>query len=130
MTSTEAADSEAADSEAGDGDASGDCEVIRAAFVYVGPIGDAGWTYQHDLGRLQLEKETGVTTSYVENVPETLTFYERAFGLKRRMLHESGDYAELGTGTTSLSFSSLKLMADLGKSPARANLRAPDRWQH
>jgi simple sugar transport system substrate-binding protein len=36
----------------------------------VGPIGDAGWTYQHDLGRLQLEKETGVTTQYVENVAE------------------------------------------------------------
>ncbi len=39
-------------------------------FVYVSPIGDAGWTYQHDLGRLQLEQEAGVTTSYVENVPE------------------------------------------------------------
>jgi simple sugar transport system substrate-binding protein len=39
-------------------------------FVYVSPIGDAGWTYQHDLGRLQMEKETGVTTKYVENVPE------------------------------------------------------------
>lgn len=39
-------------------------------FVYVSPIGDAGWTYQHDLGRLQLEKELGVTTSYVENVAE------------------------------------------------------------
>ena len=39
-------------------------------FVYVSPIGDAGWTYQHDLGRLQLEKELDVTTSYVENVAE------------------------------------------------------------
>jgi len=39
-------------------------------FVYVSPIGDAGWTYQHDLGRLQLEKETGVKTNYVENVAE------------------------------------------------------------
>ena len=39
-------------------------------FVYVSPIGDAGWTYQHDLGRLQLEKETGVKTKYVENVAE------------------------------------------------------------
>jgi basic membrane protein A len=39
-------------------------------FVYVSPIGDAGWTYQHDVGRLQMEKETGVTTKYVENVPE------------------------------------------------------------
>ncbi len=42
----------------------------NVGFVYVSPIGDAGWTYQHDLGRLQLEKETGVSTSYVENVAE------------------------------------------------------------
>ena len=42
----------------------------NVGFVYVSPIGDAGWTYQHDLGRLQVEKETGVTTSYVENVAE------------------------------------------------------------
>ncbi len=39
-------------------------------FVYVSPIGDAGWTYQHDLGRLQMERETGVKTNYVENVAE------------------------------------------------------------
>jgi basic membrane protein A len=43
---------------------------FNVGFVYVSPIGDAGWTYQHDLARLQLEKETGVTTSYVENVAE------------------------------------------------------------
>jgi simple sugar transport system substrate-binding protein len=42
----------------------------NVGFVYVSPIGDAGWTYQHDMGRLQLEKETGVTTKYVENVAE------------------------------------------------------------
>lgn len=42
----------------------------NVGFVYVSPIGDAGWTYQHDLGRLQLEKETGVTTNFVENVAE------------------------------------------------------------
>ncbi len=42
----------------------------NVGFVYVSPIGDAGWTYQHDLGRLQVEKETGVSTSYVENVAE------------------------------------------------------------
>ena len=42
----------------------------NVGFVYVSPIGDAGWTYQHDLGRLQLERETDVTTSYVENVAE------------------------------------------------------------
>ena len=44
--------------------------VDNVGFVYVSPIGDAGWTYQHDLGRLQMEKETGVSSNYVENVAE------------------------------------------------------------
>ena len=42
----------------------------NVGFVYVSPIGDAGWTFQHDLGRQQVEKETGMTTSFVENVAE------------------------------------------------------------
>lgn len=48
-------------------------EPLKVAFVYLGPVGDGGWTYQHDLGRLALEKELGakVKTTYVENVPET-----------------------------------------------------------
>jgi len=47
-------------------------EPLKAAWVYVGPIGDAGWTYAHDQGRLAVEKEFGdkVKTSYVEKVPE------------------------------------------------------------
>ena len=65
------------------------------------------------------------TILYVENVAEALSFYEQAFGLQRKFLHESGDYGELDTGMTSLSFSSLKLMADLGKSPSRADHGAP-----
>ena len=49
-----------------------DCEPIKAAFVYVGPIGDAGWTKKHDDGRLDLEAALGdcVETSYLESVPE------------------------------------------------------------
>ncbi|WP_371157843.1 BMP family ABC transporter substrate-binding protein [Jannaschia sp. 2305UL9-9] len=45
---------------------------VKAGFVYVGPIGDGGWTYQHDQGRLALEEEFGdqVETVYQENVPE------------------------------------------------------------
>jgi len=44
---------------------------IKAAFVYVGPIGDAGWTYAHDQGRKYLEKQLNyVETAYVESVPE------------------------------------------------------------
>jgi len=65
------------------------------------------------------------TILYVENVLETLSFYEQAFGLRQKMLHDSGDYGELDTGATSLAFSSLKLMADLGKSPTTADIGAP-----
>lgn len=42
----------------------------NVGFVYVSPVGDAGWTYQHDLGRLQMEEQTGVTSNFVENVAE------------------------------------------------------------
>jgi basic membrane protein A len=45
---------------------------LRAAFVYVSPIGDAGWTYQHNLGRLEMERALGaaVRTTVVESVAE------------------------------------------------------------
>ncbi|WP_105168930.1 VOC family protein [Pseudoalteromonas sp. T1lg23B] len=65
------------------------------------------------------------TILYVENVSETFSFYEKAFGLKKKMLHESGEYGELDTGSTTLSFSSLKLMNELGKNPAEPNPKAP-----
>ncbi|MBX2867666.1 MAG: BMP family ABC transporter substrate-binding protein [Acidiferrobacterales bacterium] len=42
----------------------------KVGFVYVGPVGDHGWTYRHDIGRLQVEKELGVETSFVESVAE------------------------------------------------------------
>jgi basic membrane protein A len=48
-------------------------KVIRAAFVYTGPITDHGWTNAHDDGRKALEQALGSTveTAYTENVPET-----------------------------------------------------------
>ncbi len=44
----------------------------KVGFIYVGPIGDGGWTYQHDQGRLALEAEFGdaIETVYQESVPE------------------------------------------------------------
>lgn len=47
-------------------------EPLKAAWVYVGPVGDAGWTYAHDQGRKAVEAEYGdkVKTSFVEKVPE------------------------------------------------------------
>ena len=44
---------------------------IKAAFIYVGPVGDGGWTYAHDQGRIEMEKLLFVTkTTFVESVPE------------------------------------------------------------
>ena len=47
-------------------------EPLKVGFVYVGPVGDAGWTYAHDQGRRDMEKALGaqVKTTYVESVPE------------------------------------------------------------
>ncbi len=47
-------------------------DPLKVAFVYVGPVGDAGWTYAHDQGRKAVEAEFGdkVKTSFVEKVPE------------------------------------------------------------
>ncbi len=53
---------------AGPGTAQGKHKV---AFIYVGPVGDAGWTYQHDQARQYLEQTLGVETKFVESVPET-----------------------------------------------------------
>ena len=43
---------------------------VTVGFIYVGPIGDHGWTYRHDIGRQQVEEAYGdkVKTIYVENV--------------------------------------------------------------
>jgi len=47
-------------------------EKLKVGFVYVGPVGDFGYSYQHDQGRQEMEKALGdkVETTYVENVPE------------------------------------------------------------
>jgi simple sugar transport system substrate-binding protein len=50
----------------------GAAEPLKVAFVYTGPIGDHGYSYQHDVGRKAVEKEFGdkVKVSFVENVSE------------------------------------------------------------
>ena len=47
-------------------------DKTKVGFVYVGPVGDGGWTYEHDQGRLAVEAEFGdqVETVFVENVAE------------------------------------------------------------
>src|SRR5713101_5497632 len=47
-------------------------DKLKVGFVYLGPIGDMGWTYQHEVGRQGLVKDLGdkVETTHLENVPE------------------------------------------------------------
>ncbi len=47
-------------------------EKVKAAFIYIGPTGDFGWTYQHDQGRQEIEAALGdkAETIFIENVPE------------------------------------------------------------
>jgi lactoylglutathione lyase len=49
--------------------------------------------------------------AYVRDVERSVTFYEQAFGLQRRFIDESGQYAEMETGETTLSFASNELGA-------------------
>jgi lactoylglutathione lyase len=51
----------------------------------------------------------GYTIIYVPDVAASLAFFEKAFGLPRRFLHESGTYGELDTGETTLSFAAHEL---------------------
>ncbi len=55
------------------------------------------------------------TILYVRDVAATLDFYARAFGQAQGFLHESGHFGELLTGETKLSFCSIDLMTQLGK---------------
>ena len=51
----------------------------------------------------------GYTIIYVPDVAASLAFFEKAFGLSRRFLHESGSYGELDTGETALAFAAHEL---------------------
>ncbi len=48
-------------------------EKLKIGFMYVSPIGDGGWTFQHELGRKAIQEKFGdkVETSFVESVPES-----------------------------------------------------------
>ena len=49
--------------------------------------------------------------TYVPNVAATVAFYQTAFGLEPRFVHESGTYAEMETGATALAFASEELVS-------------------
>lgn len=51
----------------------------------------------------------GYTILYVENVKETLAFYEKAFGFQQKFITPENDYGELISGETTISFASIGL---------------------
>lgn len=66
------------------------------------------------------------TILYVPDVVRAIEFYERAFGCERGFVHESGEYGELKTGQTTLSFASLTLASsNVEGGVAPGDLRQP-----
>ena len=87
-------------------------EPFKAAWVYVGPVGDGGWTYAHDLGRKAVEAEFGdkVKTTIVEKVPEgadaervirdlasqgNKIIFATSFGFMEQMLKVAGEFPDV-----------------------------------
>lgn len=83
-------------------------DPLKVAFVYVGPVGDAGWTLAHDSGRKAVEAKFGdkVKTTFVENVPESAADAERVF----RQLATDGNKLIFGT-----SFGFMEAMLKVAK---------------
>ncbi|MBS1210835.1 MAG: family transporter substrate-binding protein [Proteobacteria bacterium] len=65
-------------------------EPLKAGFLYIGPTGDHGWTYSHDVGRKAVEAKFGdqVKTTFVENVPETAD-------AERVIQRQQGDFRDI-----------------------------------
>jgi uncharacterized glyoxalase superfamily protein PhnB len=54
----------------------------------------------------------GYVILYVPDVVAAVAFYEKAFGVERRFVHESGQYAEMETGTTALAFAGEEMVSN------------------
>jgi basic membrane protein A and related proteins len=95
-------------------------ETFKAAWIYVGPHNDGGWSQAHDAGRLKVQKALGsrVKTTYKENVPEgpqvaqvieslirdgNKMIFATSFGFQTAMVNAAKKhpdvYFEMATGT-------------------------------
>ena len=86
-------------------------DPAKVGFIYVGPVGDHGWTYRHDIGRQQVEEAFGdkVETSYIESVPygpqaemvirqmaaEHDIIFATSFGYMNEMLKVAKDFPDV-----------------------------------
>src|SRR4051794_27502825 len=78
----------------------------------------------HDSVQGESTMKFGYTILYVKDVEKTVAFYESAFGLKRKFVHESG-YGEMDTGETKLAFASVELATSNGVPFVPANPEGP-----
>jgi basic membrane protein A and related proteins len=86
--------------------------ALKIGFIYPGPIGDVGWTHQHELGRQLLVQDFGdkIETRYVENVPESADaervirdlvddgcklIFTTSFGFMEQTLRVAADHPEV-----------------------------------
>jgi len=71
--------------------------------------------------------QLGYVILYVPDVEQCIAFYENAFGLELRFLHESGGYAEMETGATALAFVSASITESnpFDVTPATVDVPAP-----
>ncbi len=87
-------------------------DPLKAAWIYVGPVGDAGWSFAHDLGRKAVEAKFGsaISTSFVEKVPEgadaervirdlaqqgNKIIFATSFGYMEPMLKVAGEFPDV-----------------------------------
>ncbi len=87
-------------------------EPLKAAWIYVGPVGDAGWSFAHDLGRKAVVEKFGdaVQTTFVEKVPEgadaervirdlanqgNKIIFATSFGFMEAMLKVAGEFPDV-----------------------------------
>jgi lactoylglutathione lyase len=62
------------------------------------------------------------TVLHVHDIQRSVEFYRKAFGIKNRFIHESGQYAEMETGDSTLAFASDDLASSIIKDGYRRNL--------
>lgn len=67
----------------------------------------------------------GYVILYVADVPSTVLFYEKAFGLTCLFVHESKTYAEMETGTTALAFVDETILSHAFRKNRRRAASAP-----
>jgi lactoylglutathione lyase len=71
----------------------------------------------------------GYMILYVPNVAQAVEFYEKAFSLQQKFMHESKQYAEMETGQTALAFASHEMLKENGSNIFVGELTRPSGFE-